>query len=383
MSEEPVTVRTVESKRDLEAFIRLPFSIHRGHRRWVPPLIANDRRHFDPGQNLAFRYCDTTMALATKEGAVCGRVLGAVNRRHVDRTGDRAARFGYLECPDDPAVSGALLEHVEKWGAGLGMERVVGPMGFTDQDPEGFLVEGFEHEPTVATHCNLPYILELIQRNGYSKEVDYVVYKVPVPSEVPPIHRRIAERTLSRGTYTLIEFRKKREMKPYVRRILELMNETFAGLYGYVPLDEEEMQVLARKYWLVMDPRFVKVVMAGGRDVAFLLAMPNIDPGLRRAGGRLFPFGFLHILNSARRTKQLDLLVAGVRTQDRGHGVDVVGMAAILQSAIDAGFTVIDSHLELETNTRVRAEMERLGGRVCKRYRIYSKPLRTGTQPPE
>jgi hypothetical protein len=315
------------------------------------------------------------MVLALREGVACGRVLGTVNRRHMERTGDRAARFGYLECPDDPDVARALLEHVENWGSRLGMTRIVGPMGFTDQDPEGFLVEGFEHEPTVATYCTLPYLLELIRKNGYSKEVDYVVYKVPVPAEVPPIHRKIAERTLARSAYRLIEFSKKREMKPYIRRILKLMNETFAGLYGYVPLDEDEMEVLARKYWSVMDPRFVKVVMAGDRDVAFLIAMPNIDPGLRRARGRLFPFGFLHILNSARRTKQLDLLVAGVRSQDRGHGVDVVGMAAIVQSAIDAGMTVIDSHLELETNTRVRAEMERLGGRVCKRYRIYKKDL--------
>lgn len=248
-------------------------------------------------------------------------------------------------------------------------------MGFTDQDPEGFQVEGFEHEPTIATYSNFPYMAELLESNGYRKEVDYVVYKVPVPLRISKLDEAIAARALGRGGYRLLEFRTRRQLKPFVRPILEIMNETFEGLYGYVTLGREEMDELARKFWLFLDPRFVKVAVRGSLSVAFLIAVPNADPGFRRARGRLFPFGLLQIVAASRRSRQLDLLAAAVRREDRGRGLDAVGMAAILRSAIAAGFQVLDSHLELETNRLVRAEMERLGGVVCKRYRIFQRRI--------
>jgi hypothetical protein len=373
--QEDIAVREVSGRAELRSFIRLPYVLHRGHPEWVPPLLRDEYRQFNRRKNRAFTYSDGTLVLAYRGQLACGRILGIVNRRDNLRRGQRTARFGYLECSEDRSVASALLGHVEQWAMARGADMIVGPMGFTDQDPEGFLIEGFNHEPTIATYANMPYMPRLVEDCGYTKEVDYVVYKVKVPQSIPESYERISHRILSGGEFKVIEFQRRRELRPYIRRVLSLMNETFAELYGYTVLDDFEMEDLAKKYWLLLDPRFVKFATKSGRDVAFMIAMPNVDPGLRKARGRLFPFGLLYILRSARKSRQLDLLVAGIKEEGRARGLGVVGMTAMMRSARTAGFEVMDSHLELETNTRVRAEMERLGGTACKRYRVFQKKL--------
>ena len=370
-----VTVREVATARDRRAFVRLPFDLHRGHAAWVPPLISEERAMLDPRKNPALASCDTRFALAFRGERPCGRVVGIVSRREVAARGTRVARFGWLECPEDPDVARALLSWVERWAKGLGMERLVGPMGFSDQDPEGLWIEGFEHEPTIATCANHPWLGRLVEACGFGKEIDFVVYKAPIGPTLPPFYEKVAARVDARSEYRILEFRSRKELAPWAATIIRLMNETYAELYGYVPLDEAEIEALARKYLPLLDPRFVKVGMKGETPIGFLVAMPNIDPGLRKARGRLFPIGFVHVLRAARASKQLDLLLGGIRTEDRGKGADILGLAAVIRSAIAAGFTSFDSHVELETNVRVRAEMERLGATVCKRYRIYGKPI--------
>jgi GNAT superfamily N-acetyltransferase len=373
-----VTVCPVASRGERSAFIRLPWDLHRGHRQWVPPLLSDEEGFLDPRRNPALSYCDVSSCLAWREARPVGRVMGIVNRRHNALANARTARFGLLECPEDLGVAEALLAHVETWARSLGMQRVVGPMGCTDQDPEGLQVEGFEHEPTLATYVNFAYLPRLVEAAGYVKEVDYVVYRLPVPDPVPPVYLRLGERLIRSGAYALVEPRTRRELRALVRPILKLMADTFRDAYGFVPPDESEMEALARRYAPLLDPRFVKAVRCGDNVVGFIVGMPNMAEGLRRANGRLLPFGLLHLLRAARRSRQLDLLVGGVTAECRGRGVDALLAAAIFGSARKAGMTVLDSHHEQETNTRMRAEMERLGAHVYKRYRIYGKALGYG-----
>ena len=370
-----IEIREVLTAAERRKFIRLPWQIHRGHRAWVPPLISEERRFLDPSRNLAFRYCDAVLALAYRDGTACGRIMGIINHRHNSRTNQRAARFGALECPNDRDVAERLLRFAEAWARSRGMAKIAGPMGFTDQDPEGYLVEGFEHAPTIGTYANFPFMNDLLQECGYEKDVDYVVYKFPVPHEIPESYERVVRRIGAGGHVHNYQFQRRSELKPFAERILSLMNETFGDLYGYVPLDEDEMKEAARRFLPILEPRFVTFLTVDGHDAAFLLAMRNIDGGMRKANGRLFPFGLFRIMNAARRTRQADLLVGGVKQEYRRYGLAVLGMAMLLRSASEAGMEIIDSHLELETNLLVRAEMERLGGTLCKRYRIYRKLL--------
>jgi hypothetical protein len=255
------------------------------------------------------------------------------------------------------------------------MNRIIGPMGFTDLDPEGFLVEGFQHEPTIATYYNFEYIIRFLESKGYAKEVDYVVYEVKVPDQIPALYQKVSERLSTRRGFQLVEFTKRKEMKPYVHEIINLMNETYRDLYGYVPLDKEEAADVAKRYLPVLDPRFVKMVRADNQTVAFILGIPNMNEGIRKAKGRLFPFGIFQIMLAAKRSKQLDLLLGAIKQEYRGRGLDVLMGAAMMRSAMDAGFQCIDSHHEMETNTSIRAEMERVGGQVYKRFRIFQKDL--------
>ena len=330
---------------------------------------------FNPKKNHAFGYCDTRLLLARREGRVVGRVMGIINRRVNEYRHENSGRFGFLESPDDVEVCHGLLGTIEAWARERGMGKVVGPMGFTDQDPEGLVIEGFGESPTIATTCNFPYIVGLVESAGYTKEVDYFTYKLDVLGQMPELHEKVCRRLADRGGYRMLEFKRRSELKPWVRPVLQLMNETFVRLYGYAPMDEAELDELARRYLPIIDPRFVKGVTKNDELLAFVIAMPNADEGLRRSGGHLFPFGFLHILAAMKRAKQLDLLLGGIKQEYRGRGLDTMLAVAMMREAREAGFEVIDTHHELESNTLVRHEMERLGGRVCKRLRILQKAL--------
>jgi len=368
-------IRNIGCKKELNAFIFLPEKLHRGHRNWVPPIYPLEKRFFNPDKNRAFSYSDTLMALAYRDGKPEGRIMGIINKRYNDYKKEKNARFGYLECPENQQVAHELLDRVEQWARKKGMNRIVGPMGFNNQDPAGFLTEGFEHEPTVSTYYNYPYLNRLLENEGYTKEVDYVVYKVVIPEQLPEIYKRIYDRIIQQGKYRIIEFSRRKQIRPHIIPMLELMNECFTELYGFQPLDKAEMNDLAKRYLRILDPRFIKVVKKGGDTIAFNIAMPNLSAGIRKARGRLFPLGLLQILCQAQKSKQLDTIMGGIREEFRGRGIDVLMIYKTITAARKAGMKCADSHHEMEDNHKIRAEMERLGGAVYKRFRIYGKQL--------
>ncbi|MGE5176615.1 MAG: N-acetyltransferase family protein [Hyphomicrobiales bacterium] len=370
----PVEIREVDTRAAREAFVRLSWRLNRDRPLWVPPLLSDERRFLDPGHP-ARSYCDATFVLATRGREIVGRIAGIVNRRYNDKVGSRTARFGLIECVDDLETMRALLDHVEAWARSRGLDRVVGPMGYTDQDAEGLLIDGFEYPPTIATYYNPEYTAGLLTACGYGKEVGYVVYRLDVPAELPPLYRRILDRSSARGAFRLVEFTKKPELKPYIEPVLGLMGESYEGIYGFVAPTPDERRELARQYLPLLDPRFVKVVEKDGDVVGFVIGMPNLAPGLRAANGRLFPFGFLPVLRAMKASRQLDLLLGGVRADCRGRGVDGILGAAMIREAQRGGYTLIDSHHELEENRPMRAEFERMGGVVYKRYQVFGKSL--------
>jgi GNAT superfamily N-acetyltransferase len=394
-----VSLTPVTGRRELKQFIFLPEQLHRDHALWMPPIYMDEWDYFNAKKNRAFGYCDTTMALAWQGGRLVGRIMGIINHRHNDHVQERTARFALLESTEDQEVAHALLTHVEDWARAKGMTKIIGPFGFNDQDPEGFQIEGFEHHPTIVTYYNFPYLVRLLEAEGYGKETDYVVYKIPRASTVPELMAKLAERVEGRG-FREVGLTSKRQVKRYLGPVLRLMNESYRGIYGYSPLDDQEMRDLAKKYLMLLDVRFLKVVVkdrgakdgdakdGAGKDsdvnnsdgtssevVGFMVAMPDLYEGIVKSKGRLFPFGFIHILRAGKRARQLDLLLAGIADKYRGKGVDMLMGREMLKSAIAAGIEYFDSHHELETNSLVRAEMERQGGQIYKRYRIFQKPL--------
>jgi GNAT superfamily N-acetyltransferase len=299
--------------------------------------------------------------------------MGIVNRRHNEQVGEAVGRFGYFDCEDDPETALALFAWVEDWARSKGCDRIVGPMGFTDQDPEGLLIDGFEEDPGIETLHGPRYLPGFLEMAGYGKEVDYVTYIVP--TEIPERVRSIAERLAGRSGMDLISFAKSSELKAYAPKILALMNDTYRDIYGYVPLDDREIADLINRFIGYLDPRFVKVVEHEGLTIGFAVGMPQVTPGFRKAKGRLYPFGLFHIWRAMKTTRQINMLLGGVRPEWRGKGVDVLMGVAMMNEAHGAGFTRLDSQHVLEMNQPMRAIYENWGGVIYKRHRIYQKSL--------
>ena len=276
---------------------------------------------------------------------------------------------------DDEETVFSLLSRIEKWGKEKGMEFAVGPRGFSDQEPQGAVVEGFEERAAMGTHYNKPYLIRHITSSGYKKDVDWVSYKMEVPESLPEVYQSILDETLAKSNLTHKSFVKKSELKPYIVPIFKLFNETYQDLYSFSPMSEADMKSVARKYLPVLDPRFVQVIKDKDRLVGFSIVMPDLTHGLRKARGRLFPFGFYHILRAKKTSKILQLILGGIHKDYRGQGIFTLFAEHLKKVTHETGMEWIDSHLELEDNWAIRKWMERLGGKVYRRHRAFIKAL--------
>jgi hypothetical protein len=371
----PVELKEVKTRRELNEFIRFPFRIFDHNPFWLPPLLIDEKNFFNPDKNKAFKTNENIMYLAYKDGKICGRIMGIINRSYNELKGQKRARFFRFECIDDHEVAHALLETVESWALDRGMVEIIGPFGYSDKDPQGLLIEGFDQRAAIVAPFNQPYYIPLIEEEGYSKEVDLFEYMIPIPEKIPDFYQRIYERVSRNENLECVNFKSKKQLKPYIIPVLELMNETFREVFGSYEFDREEMEKFAAEYMNILDIDFIKVVTDRGKVVGFLIAIPDIGPGLQKARGKLFPFGIFHIMKEIKKSDCLVLMLAGVKSTHQGTGLDVLMGVKMLESAAKRGIKQINSHLELETNLKVRAEMEKMGGKVCKVHRIYKKSL--------
>ncbi len=372
-----ILIKEVDSKRMLKQFIYLPAAIHKDHFNWVPPIYIDEWEFFNPKKNLSFQSCETIMLLAYRSNEVVGRIMGLVHLKYNALHNEKHARFAFFETYNDDEVAAALFGAVENWGREKGMEQIVGPLAFSEKDPQGILIDGFDEPVVIASNCNFPYQSELIEKNGYSKKADLVVYQIKIPDPLPEFYKKIQERALrmNPGLHVL-EFTSRRKVRPYIYSVLRLLNLTFTEIFGFIPFSEKEMDNFANRYLFLINPRFIKLIVTDKNElVAFVVGMAHIGDGIIAAKGKLFPFGIFKIFAAARKSKQLNLLLGGIDPAYRGKGLDVMMGARMMETATKLGKTMLDSHLELEDNKKVRSEMEKMGGQVYKRFRISSKNL--------
>ncbi len=372
-----ITIRKVQSKKDLRTYIHLPAKIHKGHTNWVPPIYMDERDYYNPRKNENYAHSDTVLFLAFRAGNAVGRIMGVINHKYNNQKNVKVGRFNYLEVYDDQEVAGGLLKAVEDWARDKGMEKLIGPFAFSDKDPQGYLIDGYDKPQVIASHCNYPYLIKLIENEGYVKEVDLVAYKLSIPSEDPEIYKRISERTVRNNPQLrLLEYTSRKKLRPMIVPVLELLNRTFSEIYGFAAMTEKEMKEFASRYLIFINPNLVKVIVnEHNTPVAFVIGMAEIGRGIQRCKGRVLPFGILKIFQEAKRTKQLTLLLGGIDKKYRGRGLDTLMGLKMLASGRKLGKEYIDSHLELEDNKGVRAEMEKMGGVIYKRFRVFQKAL--------
>lgn len=377
MLDQGLRIQKINSRKELYNFIKLPAKLYFNEPRWVPPLYADEYQFHDPQKNPAFKQATVERWIAYKNDEPVGRIMGIIHHQYNRLHQEKTARFFQMDCTNDLQVASLLIKTVEEWTLENGMNQLIGPFGFSDKDPQGFQTEGLEYLPVIATPAHPAYMPRLIELLGYGKYVDCVSYRIPVPAVLPPLYERVLARIRQNSRLQLLEFNSKKELTPYIIPVFQLINETYAPLFGFIPMTEEEIKKMAQQYLPILNPSFVKAIVDDkGALLSFVVAMPDLSVGLQKAKGKLFPFGLLYIFSAMRKTRQLNLLLGAVKEGYRGKGLDVYMAMALIKTASAKGMTYMDSHLVLETNHAMRAECEKLGGELYKRFRVFIKELK-------
>ena len=375
-----VTIKKVTTRRELKRFIRFNYELYKRNPYSVPDLYDDMLNTFNRKKNAAFEFCDADYFLAYRDGRLVGRVAAIINHRANRTWNKQEVRFGWIDFTDDDEVSEALIRTVEQWGRERGMTHITGPLGFTDMDAEGMLVEGFDQLGTMATLYNYPYYPRHIERLGFVKDVDWVEYKIFVPDAIPEKYRRIADLIRRKYELKIKKYTSGRKIaRDYGQAIFELINEAYTPLYGYSALTQRQIDQYVRMYLPILDLRMVTLVTdRDDRLVAVGISMPSLSEALQKSHGRLLPFGWYHLLKALffkRRARMLDLLLVAVKPEYQNKGVNALLFADLIPVYQQLGFEYAESNLELELNGKVQAQWEYFRTEQHKRRRAFTKEI--------
>jgi len=371
-------IREVQNQGDIKKFVTFPLRLYRNHPYYVPPLISDEMGIFSPAKNPAYENCETKLFLIYHNNSCVGRIAGIISHIANEKYQEKNLRFGWFDSINEEKSAELLFSAIESWGKERGMTTCSGPQGFTDLDPTGMLIDGFEELGTMATQYNYPYYPDLVENCGYSKLIDALEFQTKVPDikDIPESLIKSAEWVKKRYNYQVLKFKNKKEALKRGMDLINLIDESYADLYGTVPLTEKQKNYYLKKYLPYIQTDFIKVV-ADEEDnlIGFLITMPSLSQALQKARGRLFPFGFWYLLKALKTYQVLDFYLAGVKKEYRNKGVDILMVSEITKTAAKFGFSYSESNPELETNKKIQNEWKLFKPRQHKRRRIYFKNI--------
>lgn len=374
-----VEIRKVQTKGELKEFIHFANDLYKGDEYYAPSLISDDYNTFDPKKNGAFDFCQAQMFLAYKEGKVAGRVMAIINNRANETWKVKQVRYGWIDFINDEEVAKALLDAVAAWGKERGMTDIAGPLGFTDFDPEGMLVEGFERVATMIGIYNYPYYPQILEKLGYTKETDWMEYRITIPDELPERYYKYADIVIAKNKLNVRKVTRRMVNKEnYGRKFFKLINETYYKLYGFSLLSDKQIDAYTKLYLGLLDTRMVSFIEnENGELVAAGVTMPDLTAALQKCGGKLFPFGWFHLLKAIfwKPCDTLDMLLVGVREDYRGKGLNAVLVTDLYPRLKAMGFKYAETTAELETNDSIQAMWKYFEREQHKRRRVYAKKI--------
>ena len=374
-----VVIKTVITRKDLKTFARFGNKLYKGNPYYVPSMPWDDLNTFDPEKNGAFEFSDAEFYLAYKDGQVVGRVAAIVNRKANATWNVEQVRFGWIDFIDDLEVSKALLDAVVEFGKARGMKQIVGPLGFTDFDPEGMLVEGFDRLSTMALIYNYPYYPEHMKHHGYVKETGWVEYRITLPDEMPQKHVRLADIIQERYGLKLRKMTKRQIKKEnYGQKLFQLINETYCVLYGYSLLSPKQIDQYVDVYLSLVDMKMLTFIEDSKGDlIAAGISIPSLSEALQKCNGEIFPFGWWHLLKAMywKKPDTLDLLLIGVRPDYQNHAVNSLLMVDLFQNYKKLGFKYAETNANLETNAKVQAMWTPFEKELHKRRWVFAKEI--------
>ena len=375
----PVIVKKVESRCGMRKFTRFPVNLYKGVPYYVPTLAIDEGATLNLKKNPVAKFCKAEFYMAYKDGKPAGRVAAIINERANEAWDHKEVRYGWIDFIDDPEVSEALLEAVAEFGRCNGMTRIVGPLGFTDEDPEGMVVEGFDQISTYNLKYNFAYYKDHLERLGFEKVIDWLEYRVPVPKETPERIRRIGSIVRERYGVTTFQPTKYQILKEGLgRQIFHLINRTYANLYNFTTLPDEVIDYYVENFIGLIDTDLlIGVRDKEGKMIGFGISMQSIAGACRKCGGRLFPLGWWHLLKSLKWKQEdtVELMLIAVDPEWMGKGINALMFDVMIPIFRAHGFRWAETNAELEDNLKIRAIWQEFDTEPNKRRRIYGKDL--------
>lgn len=376
-------VRRVESKKDLRIFIDFHYDLYEGSLYDVPTLFIDDRKTLSRDKNAAFDFCEAEYFMVMKDGKVAGRVAAIINHKANKKWNRKDVRFGWIDFIDDLEVSRRLFDAVAEYGRSKGMNEMVGPLGFTDMDPEGMLTEGFDKLGTMATIYNYPYYPEHMEKlGGWEKDNDYVEFFLPVPDKIPEKYTKIASMVEQRYNLHVRKLTRHDIFQGgYGKKIFNLINTTYTDLYGYSELSDRQVAQYVDMYFPLADLDLITVIEDGNKDNAmagFGITIPSLSRALQKCHrGRLFPFGWWHIIRAIkfRKTEGVDLLLIGFLPEYRAKGANALLFADLIPRYIERGIKWGETQVEMVSNEGVQGQWGPLNPINHKKRKCYKKSL--------
>lgn len=379
-----IIIKKVSTKKEMKDFIRFNYELYKDCPYAVPDFYEDTRDTFDPKKNAAFEFCEADFFLAYRDGQLAGRIATMINHKANKTWNVKNARFGWIDFIDDQEVSAALLRKAEEWGRERGMDKLVGPLGFTDMDPEGMLTDGYDQLSTMSTIYNYPYYPRHMEALGFEKEVDWVERKVSVPTTGEEMKQekyfRVAEMSARRYNLHVRKFKNVREIKKndYQYKIFDIVNKAYAPLYGFSEMNRRQIDQYVKNYLPFVDLRFVTVVeTAENEPVAIGIGMPSLSHALQKAHSKLFPFGWFHLAKAVyfKHSDIMDLLLVAVLPEYQNKGVNAMLFADLIPVSQQMGIKFGETHPQLETNDKSQGQWAYLNCTIHKQRRCYQKQL--------
>lgn len=373
-----VEIREVTNKRQLRQFVNYPNILYRDVPQYIPPMIADDLGDWDPRRNPAFSYCDAKCWLALRDGKIVGRIGAIHNRRANEKWGVRRMRFTQVDFIDDAEVSGALFRTVEDYARQMGCSEIHGPLGFTDLDRKGMLVDGFERRSMFITYYNHPYYLDHLSRLGYVKDVDWVELLIDVPYDEHTCTRmdKLAERVKHFSNLHVAQVNSRREYRPLVEKVFHLVNTAYDHLYGTVLLDDRQIRRYANRFIPLINPDLACFVLDEQDElVGFGVSAPSLADALKKSHGRLSPLGWIRVQRALRANDTLDLFLIALKREYQDKAVNAIIMNHIIKGCHRMGIRKAETGPQLETNHKVRSQWNFFKAEQHKRRRCFVKAL--------
>lgn len=374
-----VTIKAVSSKSEMKTFVRFANRLYKGNRYYVPSMPLDDLNTLDKNKNGAFEFCEAEYYLAYKDGNVAGRVAAIINHKANESWKVKQVRFGWFDFIDDIEVSEALLNAVIAFGQAHGMTQIAGPLGFTDFDPEGMLVEGFDRLSTMALIYNHPYYPVHMKKLGYYKETGWVEYRITIPDQMPEKHVRYAEIIRERYKLTVRKLSRRQIRKErYGHKLFQLINETYCVLYGYSLLSEKQIDQYVDMYLSIVDTKMLTFIEnEKGELVAAGISIPSLSDALQKCNGEIVPFGWWHLLKAMywKKPDTLDLLLIGIRPDYQSKGLNSLVFVDLFENYKKLGFKYAETNANLETNVKVQAMWAPFEKILHKRRWVFAKDI--------